>query len=87
MSHPCRRQNAPCINGEAACAASPGLIGAVIRSSEVVVYSTGAADSAAVARYRNVTTWPLVQVASGPKVVSVMPFVTSFSTAQATALP
>ena len=38
-----------------------------------------------VARKRKVTTWPLVQVASGPKVVSVMPFVTSFSTAQATA--
>ena len=37
------------------------------------------------ARYRKVTTWPRVQVASGPKVVAVMPLVTSFSTAQATA--
>ena len=42
-------------------------------------------DQSWVARYKKVTTWPLVQVASGPKVVSVMPFVTSFSTAQATA--
>ena len=38
-----------------------------------------------VARYRKVTTWPLVQVASGPKAVSLRPLVTSFSTAQATA--
>ena len=38
-----------------------------------------------VARYRKVTTWPLEQVSSGPKVVSVRPLVISFSTAQATA--
>ena len=50
----------------------------LLRDSEAFAYS-------AVALYRKVTTWPLVQVASGPKVVSVMPFVTLFSTAQATA--
>ncbi len=38
------------------------------------------------ARYRKVTTWPLVQVPSGTKVDSVMPLVTPFSTAQATAV-
>ena len=39
----------------------------------------------AVARYRKVTTWPLVQVPSGTKVVAVMPLVTLPATAQATA--
>ena len=38
-----------------------------------------------IARYRKVTIWPRVQVSSGPKVVAVIPLVTSFSTAQATA--
>ena len=37
------------------------------------------------ARYRNVTPWPRVQVASGAKVVSVMPFVIPLSTAHFTA--
>ena len=37
------------------------------------------------ARYRKVTIWPLVQVSFGANVVSVMPFVTPSSTAQATA--
>ena len=41
--------------------------------------------SASMARYRKVTTWPLVQVPSGAKVVAVMPLVTLLATAQATA--
>jgi len=61
------------------CVCSPGCFYAVVSDfTRVRSYS-------AVARYRKVTTWPLVQVASGPKVVSLRPLVTSFSTAQATA--
>ena len=51
----------------------------------VVSIRTSAVPYSAVARYRKVTTWPLVQVASGLKVVSEVPFVIPFSTAQATA--
>ena len=39
----------------------------------------------AIALYKKVTIWPLVQVAFGLKVVEVVPFVTPFSTAQRTA--
>ena len=56
----------------------PWLFLRLFWDSEAFAYS-------AVARYRKVTTWPLVQVASGPKAVSLRPLVTSFSTAQATA--
>ena len=50
----------------------------LFRDAEAVAYS-------AAARYRKVTTWPLVQVASGPNVVLLRPLVTPSSTAQATA--
>ncbi len=39
-----------------------------------------------ISRYRKVTIWPLVQVSSGLKVSAPVPWVTFFSTAQATAL-
>ena len=63
----------------AADAAPAGFIYAVVSAFRSV------RSYSAVALYRKVTTWPLVQVASGPKVVSLRPLVTSFSTAQATA--
>ena len=48
-------------------------------------YSAAASAAALAARYRKVTIWPRVQVLSGEKVVSLVPLVTPFSTAQATA--
>ncbi len=64
--------------GGAAEAAPPGVYLWVFRGSF--------AYFPPMARYRKVTIWPLVQVSFGANVVSIMPFVTPSSTAQATAL-
>ena len=64
--------------GGAAAAAPPGFM---LQSNRLLPPR----DQSFVARYRKVTTWPLVQVASGPNLSADRPLVTSFSTAHATA--
>jgi hypothetical protein len=59
------------------------VIGAGLHIGEGLLVPLGFGQPAA--RQRKVTTWPRVQVPSGAKVVSVVPFVISFSTAQRTA--
>ena len=67
----------------AACNGNIGIYCFSHEGERIAFYLSGVGS--AVARYRKVTTWPLVQVASGPNVVLLRPLVTPSSTAQTTA--